>query len=393
MGKRNYAVWVGDHGFPVGLATIQRAKLICLGLKERGLNVSVISRYGIHDKSKAIDKIDGDWKGIRYKFASGISYRPKKIHERTLYKIWGFIMEYIYISRLASENRLDVLLLHTNLVGNIVYYKFLCYIYGIPLLLSYVERYTAIRGTKSFLRRLNDILYERIGLRLASGILPISSYLSDLCSNLAPETPSLRVPVITDPCRFRRINRDRISKYFMFVGGAGYSEIVEFCISAFECVTDDSAYLYLVVSGSDHKLKLIQNRIHESPKSSRIKLYSDLQEGELSTLYMNAYALLIPLRPTTQDRARFPHKIGEYSATGNPIISSSFGEVAKFLDDGVNAMLINTYSIDALARKMMFLLDHPKLAEEIGKNGQRIAKEVFDYRKQGRRIASFIQNI
>ena len=75
--------------------------------------------------------------------------------------------------------------------------------------------------------------------------------------------------------------------------------------------------------------------------------------------YKNAKALLIPLRPITQDEARFPHKIGEYLASGNPAISTNYGEIKHYFKDQETMLIADSYQINDFAGKMQYILDFP----------------------------------
>ena len=79
-------------------------------------------------------------------------------------------------------------------------------------------------------------------------------------------------------------------------------------------------------------------------------MFSNLTNRALNDLYKNAIALLIPLRPTLQDEARFPHKIGEYLASGNPVISTNYGEVKHYFQDGHDMLIASRYDKELVRR-------------------------------------------
>ena len=109
--------------------------------------------------------------------------------------------------------------------------------------------------------------------------------------------------------------------------------------------------------------------------------------------YRQALALLIPLRDTIQDRARFPHKIGEYLASGVPIVTTRYGEIEHYFTDGENAIVSKSYDLQEYADKMKYVLDYPAEARKIGEKGRELGKQIFDYRKQGTSLLNFIQSL
>lgn len=113
----------------------------------------------------------------------------------------------------------------------------------------------------------------------------------------------------------------------------------------------------------------------------------------MTELYKNACGLLIPLRPTVQDRARFPHKIGEYVASGNPVVTTNYGEITKYFKDGESALIARNYDIAEFSRKMEFIISNPEKAQEIGWKGKQVGLDNFDYKQYGHRIKEFIDSI
>jgi glycosyltransferase involved in cell wall biosynthesis len=181
--------------------------------------------------------------------------------------------------------------------------------------------------------------------------------------------------------------------YFIFCGAAVYIEVIKFIIDAFDILTENEYLLYLVVNGNARQKEMVKKIIENSRRKESIKMYSELAYPDLIDLYVNAKGLLIPLRPTLQDNARFPHKIGEYVSSGNPMITTGFGEINQYFTDGLNALISDKYDRYSFAQKMQFVIDHPIKAREIGKSGKMIALNYFDHVKNSLVIRSFIEEI
>ncbi len=103
-------------------------------------------------------------------------------------------------------------------------------------------------------------------------------------------------------------------------------------------------------------------RIERSAVKERILIYSNVPYTDLINLYRNSEALIIPMRNTDQDKARFPHKISEYCASDRPIITNSIGEISNYFNES-NAYLCSEYDEQKYADVMdlLFLnLKRPK---------------------------------
>jgi glycosyltransferase involved in cell wall biosynthesis len=394
--KDLHIVSLGDLGFPFGLANIQKLLLICRGLNQNRVHITVISRYGFHKKDSglAIDA-KGSYHNIDYVYASGYPYRPSNFFIRNSLKLWGGVNEILLLIKFKMHGRLDAAILRTDRFFNILFYRILSKILGFPLVMFYVELYSSIDNRRGIYLKINDFLYERVGYRLLDGIMPISEYLVEVVRRQCPDLPLMKVPMLTDMDRFKGVKRtNRGIKYFLFCGGATYYEIMYFVLKSFELINATyEAYLYLVVNGSPADMKRINMAIENNKKKRLIKLFSNITDEYLSELYANACGLLIPLRDTIQDKARFPHKLGEYIASGNPVVTTNYGEVTKYFKDKETALIASKYDIEEFAKKMEFILQHPEKASKIGQEGRCVGIEKFDYKLYAPKIKEFILTI
>lgn len=90
--------------------------------------------------------------------------------------------------------------------------------------------------------------------------------------------------------------------------------------------------------------------------------------------------MLIPIRHTIKDIARYPHKISEYVASGRAIISTNEGEVKLQFKDGETALLAEKYDVEMFAEKLQQAVDNPELVEKISENAYRMGMEVYNYK-------------
>jgi glycosyltransferase involved in cell wall biosynthesis len=224
--------------------------------------------------------------------------------------------------------------------------------------------------------------------------LPISEYLIDFVRRREPELPLLKVPMLTDFQRFDGLKKNAEKKYFLFCGGAAYMEIIEFIMRAFDLLeTREDIWLYLVSNGNQRQMHELNKAIARHRRNHLIKVYSRISNEHLTRLYIDSCGLLIPLRPTIQDAARFPHKLGEYFASGNPVVTTNYGEVGKYFEDNDSALIASNYSVEQFAEKMQFILSNPQRAQEIGRKGKAVCFENFNYLDYGPKIRDFINTV
>jgi hypothetical protein len=221
-------------------------------------------------------------------------------------------------------------------------------------------------------------------------VVGISDFLVNIVRQGDQQKPVLKIPAIVDFSKFTS-QAQPTEDFFLYCGQAGYYAVISFIIGAYEKISHGDFGLYLVSNGNAADMKVVKDRIMASTKASQIKLFSALPVQHLVDLYMTSRALLIPLRNTQQDIARFPHKIGEYCAAGKPIISTRIGEVGKYFKDGENALLADTYNEEEFAAKMQFVVDEPEKAAAIGRKSYALGKENFDHISLGKKLKEFIK--
>ncbi len=380
--------FIGGTGYPhrIGAGTM-RLSLMAKGLSENQCYVLVINRRG-HASNRNIpvtERIDN----VIYTHSSGISYRPKNLLKRICYRIVGAVNEIL----LLRNKKIQAVIIITRSYWLILHYwiwgKIFCY----KLFLSYVEYNSHIsRRRKKLLKRINDIIFERYVYRLLDGIFPISEFLKNEALKKDPGLPCLKIPVIVDFNKFN-YTKKASNPYFIYCGHATYDYLIEFILNAFELIKDKKIGLKLVLYGKPRYFKEIISMVQCSAKKDSIEILSGLPYDNLVQLYVNAIGLLIPLKPKPRDKSRFPHKIGEYTAAGNPIITNDFGEIKYYFTDLHDALIACKFDPESYADKMNYVIKNPDKVKIIGNNGRLTGLKYFDYRENCNIMKIFIENI
>ncbi len=395
MSNKKNIIFLGCSGFPNGLAEIQKIILISKSVIMKDNNVTVICKRGVNDKNiHAGMKATGNFQGIEYVYTAGTPFLSSRFIVRNYLKIVGVFNEILLLRRLAKNKKIDAAILSTHSYYGVLYYFFLSKIFGFKTILNYVEFYSGMKKNwRNWDKWLNDKLFDQYAPKLTNGVFIISEFLIRHLKKITPKKKYLKIPNLTDVERYNGIEIKKAVPYFLFCGAAGYFEIIEFIINSFEELVSSTAYLYLVINGNEIDSEIVTNYIANSSAKDRIRYFTRLTDNELSGLYLNAIALLIPLRPTFQDQARFPHKIGEYLASGSPVISTNYGEVTYYFKDMENMLIAEKYEKKLFTDKMQFVIDNPIEAKKIGETGKDIAYNQFDYRANGDRIINFIDEL
>lgn len=387
--NRNTIIYLGFNYFPFGFAPGERQKLISKALIENGYRVVIIARRGSLKKTSVHLPYKGKIEGIHYMYTSGTAYRPKSFLKRNLLKIYGVISEFFLIASLCTTSKVDYVFIYSRVLILQRYYYFLSRIFKFKIVTDYTEKASAWAGISK-----NFDKFERYSPIYTHGSFCISDYLMQATRDINPSLPLLKVPVICDLQKIQNLTpKTENHKYFLFCGTLFYQEVIEFIVDSFLLCQNKNVNLFLVVNGGDKQREFFTSYIDKCPKKAFIRTFSDLEYDQLIGLYKGAEALLIPLRSTIQDIARFPHKIGEYTASGRPIITTNVGEIPLYFSDMHNALISDDITPGSFKEKMDFVIKNPAEADRIGQNGMQAAAQHFDYHAIGKTIVPFLKKL
>ena len=399
MNSRNkplHVVYLGESGFPIGLAAIQKMTLIGKSLIHAGAKVTVLNRKGRFSPSEEVDvEIEGIHEGIKYIHTSGTIYRPKGIFKRTWLKIVGKINEYRHLKKLKKEGNPIAAIVSTESFFHTFSYYLYSRLLGFPVAFNYVELLSSMQHRSALNLKINDFFMDRFMIKRMDAALPISELLKANFTKIAPQKPQFKIPVLCDFSLFDLPKRTPDEQYFLYCGSVGYKEIIDFILEAYAQIHQNAhVKLYLIVSGgSQEAYEQLNEDFERWGIKEKVKVFNNIPYSQLVDLYLHAIALLIPLRNTVQDTARFPHKIGEYLATGNPIITSNYGEVAYYFQDNVNALIADKYEVATFSDKMQYVLNNQAKAIEVGQNGKEYGLNNFNYLSYGEDLIQFLENL
>lgn len=391
MEDRN-VVFCGYNVFPAGYAQTQRLLLLAKGLKLTGVKIQVLCRYGTYDSGKTVFEAKGVFEGVPYLYCSGSPYRNNKFILRNGKKLLGLIREFLFLLVRRINGNLDFIFVCTNSFSNVLYYSLLSRLLFTKSVIDNTEYWSSIDRHRF---KLSDKLYDKYSPLLYNKVICISDFLYRHALDSKRRDQVIKIPAIVDFSKFSHYkaleNRDT---YMLFCGSLVYFEVIDFVISSFEKMETASVSLILVASNGNHAdYSQLQTRLVNSSKRHLIKFESDISYERLVGLYKSSLALLIPMRATIEDKARFPHKLGEYTAAKGIIITVDEGEIPNYFRDMDNALVCNNYSLEEYSAKMEYAVTNASELSYLRERAYQTGMSNFDYRVLGDKIEEFLFNI
>lgn len=241
-------------------------------------------------------------------------------------------------------------------------------------------------------KRMQDIYLKKM-VPLFDGIFVISNKLVEYMQQFNPAIKKL--VTVVDLNFFQTTKPKPYS--FPYVGYCGTiggdKDGVPILIEAFAKIEKKFPDLKLVLVGDNSKKNVIAETIDAIEKFG-IKdkvVFTGLIDREMMPVILCHAEILVVSKPdNVMNSGNFPIKIGEYLATGVPIVVTSVGEIPLFVKDGETGFLSAPNSADAFAAKMEEALSDKPRAIAAGKKGQQVALENFDYKKVSANMSDYM---
>ena len=83
----------------------------------------------------------------------------------------------------------------------------------------------------------------------------------------------------------------------------------------------------------------------------------------------------------------------EYMACAKPVVASDLSLTADILREAKCGILVNPYDAKAHASAILYLLDHPEEAQEMGRNGQRAVLEKYNWENESKKLLALYSKL
>jgi glycosyltransferase involved in cell wall biosynthesis len=103
--------------------------------------------------------------------------------------------------------------------------------------------------------------------------------------------------------------------------------------------------------------------------------------------------ILAITRPSTiQTKAGFPTKLGEYYATGRPVLATNFGDMTKYFTDREEIVMAECGDPESIANKILWMLQNSEEVDKISVKGYEKAKKLLEYKNSVSRMIELINS-
>ncbi|WP_278036318.1 glycosyltransferase [Flavobacterium nitratireducens] len=165
-----------------------------------------------------------------------------------------------------------------------------------------------------------------------------------------------------------------------------------YTILAFKQVVEKFPKAQLVIGGNGELYEVCKNLVSYYQLENNVILPGVLSPKDFEAYLSKSLAFVQhSITAINGDQEGTPVAILEASAAGLPVISTFHAGIPDVIIDGETGFLVPEHDVDAMAQKMMLLLENTSLALQIGAKGKNRIRECFTLERHLRTIDELIE--
>ena len=392
---------VGDSfGFPHGHGATARVHAYARGLTDLGISVKVVclkpSEFRtVSEKSRNISS-KGIYEGISFNYVSGNTNQAAYFFKRRWLAVkgaWGYLR---LVQVEAQKSKIDAVIVFSNSLSWILMAVWTSKIFGLKCILEKSE-FPFVYNRKTILLNLYSHIYTHTIYKLFNGVIVISDYLERYFAGLVNKKSAIcRIPILVDVDKYKYSYFPTRNRSIVYAGSLGHVSEMHTLLKIFKEISIRVEKVTLQIIGDDPGMDTIGNLKSLARLLGifeKVEFTGMVKREEIPMYLSKATVLVLPRSDGVFSKAGFPTKLGEYLATGRPVVVTRTGDIPKYLEDGFNAFLVQPDDNEAFINKLEYVLTHPREARRVGLNGMKVARAFFDCRLNTRKILKFIEGL
>lgn len=385
---------------PYGLAATNRLLSLAKGIAANGQTVSIFILNPTEQKQSIKNHAKyGTIESVFFRYLSPSTVVPANALLKLLSFMYGAFNLLLKIGFAPAKKLPDVIIMmQTWSLYPLLLYP-LTRLRGIPLVQERNEYPFLSFREKKLLRRIDFFIYTKLVLRLFDGMILMTKNLITYFEKFVRKDCLLiHTPMTVDTTRFIEKPAPLFRfPYFAYVGYLwGDKDGVPDLFRAFSVFSKIHPEYKLCVIGDNSNVREFEKLsllLRELEITNKVVFTGRIERDLIPGYLLNAQLLLLARPDNIQAQGGFPTKLGEYLATGVPVVVTKVGEIPDYLTDGKNAFLAEPDIPKSFADKMIEAIENYSFAGKVGENGKILAENVFSYHVQGKHLIKSLKQL
>jgi len=146
----------------------------------------------------------------------------------------------------------------------------------------------------------------------------------------------------------------------------------------------------LMLGKTRHEYEHVISRfVDEKGLSDNVQFPGFIAYARLSEYLRTVYAGIVPMQPVKKFQLvgnGTSRKVFEYMNAGIPVIASDFGELAQAVREEKCGILVDSTKPEEIARTIIYLMEHPEEAAEMGSRGRKAIEEKYNWNMEKEKL-------
>ncbi len=261
-------------------------------------------------------------------------------------------------------------------------------------------------ATQALAKKRKKRLTKKI-LKQSQWIICANSYTSQIIKKIAsPQNdskihivnPGVKKPSqsITDNQVEKIKNKYRLNNKFVLlsigrlVARKGFQQVIK----AFPQISEKTNDLIYAIAGTGSFKEQLKKQVEglNLPMQNKIIFLGDITEEQKWIWLKVCDAFIMPSMNLNGDFEGFGIVYLEANIMGKPVIAGQEGGVADSVNHNINGLIVDPRNLNTITQAVKQLTDNQEFKKNLGKQGEKRAREDFDQQKQTLKIYNIIKN-
>lgn len=388
---------VTKEPFPIGMAATNRILCLAKAFISAGVDCIVIV-FSRTYKDNSIPGI-GIFEDVPYEYIGGSSQRPNIKWVARLQSLWLRVALLCYLKKKIQSG--DVVYdfiggsncLKDKIIGIVHRKGAFC--------VRELNEYPFGTGkeTKKTAQQ-REYAFKHLFPRY-DGIIAISDALIDVAKKYCSSRCVIqKIPILVDFEKFNIQDKSSLVPIpYIFHAGTLYEKkdgilgMIEAFGMARQRLQIPIKYIMTGHIDASPQAKDIRQLISKFKLGDSIEFVGYLNREQIKDYLSKASLVISNRQKSQQDYYGFSTKVGEYLAAGKPLITTNWGEAAKWLNHEENSYIIEPEDTNALTDMIVHVFENQEEAIAIGKSGRELCHNCFDYQVWSNILNAFLMKL
>jgi glycosyltransferase involved in cell wall biosynthesis len=340
---------------------------------------------------------EGEWRGVPFRYAPGTSIRSDRFLTRRWQDLRGIVGAVASVLASRRTREVDCIYLWMDHSRWIPFrlLRGVCWLLGMPVVCELCE---PVRETWEGVPLSDGSGRRHSLLTHIDGFVAISTAMEEwVRTRKGGSRPRIvYVPILVDTDEVKPSFEPAAGGVVGYTSAPGYLDEIEFVLDVLQAARESRPDVCVRFVGweiSQLACPDLQNRVRAHVAAGSVFVAGVLPHERLVASYSECAALLLPIRDHPRFVVASPTKLGEYLASGRPVVATNLGEPGVLLSDEESAFLAEPGSVRSFTDALLRALRDSDHAATVGREGRLVAERVLDYRQAAEPLREFFSAV